>query len=109
MSSSSFFSLFFLFHGFSFTVIFSLLPSKYSLTSFLSIHGSSPFLSHLQHLDYHRDSYSEGFVDRFLSSRSMVMELFRVRMIERDFKLGGFTEYTVEDMGMGVNCLLIGF
>ena len=37
------------------------------------------------------------------------MELFRVRMIERDFKLGGFTEYTVEDMGMSVNCLLIGF
>ena len=39
----------------------------------------------------------------------MVMKLFRVKMIERDFKLGGFTKYTVEDMGMGVNCLLIDF
>ncbi|KAG9139936.1 hypothetical protein Leryth_026941, partial [Lithospermum erythrorhizon] len=34
---------------------------------------------------------------------SMVMELFGGRMIERDFKPGGFVEYMVKDMGMGVN------
>ncbi|KAL9246149.1 hypothetical protein vseg_019722 [Gypsophila vaccaria] len=34
---------------------------------------------------------------------SMAMELFGKRMIERDFKPGGFVEYMVKDMGMGVN------
>ncbi|XP_074275007.1 putative 3-hydroxyisobutyrate dehydrogenase-like 2, mitochondrial [Silene latifolia] len=34
---------------------------------------------------------------------SMVMELYGGRMIERDFKPGGFAEYMVKDMGMGVN------
>ncbi|KAK9677991.1 hypothetical protein RND81_11G180800 [Saponaria officinalis] len=34
---------------------------------------------------------------------SMVMELYGKRMIERDFKAGGFAEYMVKDMGMGVN------
>lgn len=34
---------------------------------------------------------------------SMVMELFGGRMIDRDFKAGGFAEYMVKDMGMGVD------
>lgn len=34
---------------------------------------------------------------------SMVMELFGGRMIGRDFKAGGFAEYMVKDMGMGVD------
>lgn len=34
---------------------------------------------------------------------SMVMEFFGKRMIGKDFKLGGFVEYMVKDMGMGVN------
>lgn len=34
---------------------------------------------------------------------SMVMELFGERMIKRDFKPGGFTEYMVKDLGLGVN------
>ncbi|OVA06406.1 6-phosphogluconate dehydrogenase [Macleaya cordata] len=34
---------------------------------------------------------------------SMVMELFGERMIEKDFKAGGFAEYMVKDLGMGVN------
>ncbi|KAK1374292.1 putative 3-hydroxyisobutyrate dehydrogenase-like 2, mitochondrial [Heracleum sosnowskyi] len=34
---------------------------------------------------------------------SMVMELFGERMIERDFKAGGFVEYMVKDLGMGVD------
>lgn len=34
---------------------------------------------------------------------SMVMELFGKRMIERDFKPGGFVEYMVKDLGMGVD------
>ncbi|OIT38124.1 PREDICTED: probable 3-hydroxyisobutyrate dehydrogenase-like 2, mitochondrial [Nicotiana attenuata] len=32
---------------------------------------------------------------------SMIMELFGERMIERDFRPGGFTEYIVKDLGMG--------
>ncbi|KAG5223418.1 hypothetical protein OIU76_018670 [Salix suchowensis] len=32
-----------------------------------------------------------------------VMELFGGRMIDRDFKAGGFAEYMVKDMGMGVD------
>ncbi|KAJ4717072.1 6-phosphogluconate dehydrogenase family protein [Melia azedarach] len=34
---------------------------------------------------------------------SMVMELFGDRMIEKDFRPGGFAEYMVKDMGMGVD------
>ncbi|KAK6916007.1 3-hydroxyisobutyrate dehydrogenase-like, NAD-binding domain [Dillenia turbinata] len=34
---------------------------------------------------------------------SMVMELFGKRMIERDFRPGGFAEYMVKDLGMGVD------
>lgn len=34
---------------------------------------------------------------------SMTMELFGERMIGRDFKPGGFTEYIVKDLGMGVD------
>ncbi|CAK9144942.1 unnamed protein product [Ilex paraguariensis] len=34
---------------------------------------------------------------------SMVMELFGERMIGRDFRPGGFTEYMVKDLGMGVD------
>lgn len=34
---------------------------------------------------------------------SMVMELFGERMIKRDFKPGGFAEYMVKDLGMGVD------
>lgn len=34
---------------------------------------------------------------------SMVMELFGERMIERDFKAGGYVEYMVKDLGMGVD------
>ncbi|KAL8116451.1 hypothetical protein AgCh_022811 [Apium graveolens] len=34
---------------------------------------------------------------------SMVMELFWETMIERDFKVGGFVEYMVKDLGMGVD------
>ncbi|KAF9690218.1 hypothetical protein SADUNF_Sadunf01G0172700 [Salix dunnii] len=37
------------------------------------------------------------------SAGSMVMELFGGRMIDRDFKAGGFAEYMVKDMGMGVD------
>ncbi|OMP01545.1 6-phosphogluconate dehydrogenase, NADP-binding protein [Corchorus olitorius] len=37
------------------------------------------------------------------SARSMAMELWGERMIERDFKPGGFAEYMVKDMGMGVD------
>lgn len=37
------------------------------------------------------------------SARSKVMEIFGERMIKRDFKPGGFAEYMVKDMGMGVN------
>lgn len=33
---------------------------------------------------------------------SMAMELFGGRMIERDFRPGGFAEYMVKDLGMGV-------
>ncbi|VFQ81782.1 unnamed protein product [Cuscuta campestris] len=32
---------------------------------------------------------------------SIVMELFGKRMVERDFRAGGFAEYMVKDMGMG--------
>lgn len=34
---------------------------------------------------------------------SMVMELFGERMVERDFRPGGFAEYMVKDLGMGVD------
>ncbi|CAH9081954.1 unnamed protein product [Cuscuta europaea] len=34
---------------------------------------------------------------------SMVMELFGKRMIEKDYGAGGFAEYMVKDMGMGVD------
>lgn len=34
---------------------------------------------------------------------SMVMELFGERMINKDFKPGGFAEYMVKDLGMGVD------
>ncbi|CAN0880828.1 Probable 3-hydroxyisobutyrate dehydrogenase-like 3, mitochondrial [Linum grandiflorum] len=34
---------------------------------------------------------------------SMVMELFGKRMIERDFRPGGYAEYMVKDLGMGVD------
>lgn len=34
---------------------------------------------------------------------SMVMELFGERMIGRDFRAGGFAEYMVKDLGMGVD------
>ncbi|KNA24479.1 hypothetical protein SOVF_015270 isoform B [Spinacia oleracea] len=34
---------------------------------------------------------------------SKVMELFGQRMIDRDFRPGGFAEYMVKDMGMGVD------
>ncbi|CAN4110473.1 unnamed protein product [Withania somnifera] len=34
---------------------------------------------------------------------SMVMELFGERMIERDFRPGGFTVYMVKDLGMGLD------
>ncbi|XP_022762318.1 probable 3-hydroxyisobutyrate dehydrogenase-like 2, mitochondrial [Durio zibethinus] len=34
---------------------------------------------------------------------SMAMELFGGRMIERDFKPGGFVEYMVKDLGLGVD------
>ncbi|PON60086.1 3-hydroxyisobutyrate dehydrogenase-related [Trema orientale] len=34
---------------------------------------------------------------------SMVMELFGERAIERDFRPGGFAEYMVKDLGMGVD------
>ncbi|KAJ6309123.1 hypothetical protein OIU76_018669 [Salix suchowensis] len=34
---------------------------------------------------------------------STVMELFGGRMIDRDFKAGGFAEYMVKDMGMGLD------
>lgn len=34
---------------------------------------------------------------------SMVMELFGQRMIDKDYKPGGFAEYMVKDMGMGVD------
>lgn len=33
----------------------------------------------------------------------MVMELFGERMVERDFRPGGFAEYMVKDLGMGVD------
>nr|XP_043625095.1 probable 3-hydroxyisobutyrate dehydrogenase-like 2, mitochondrial [Erigeron canadensis] len=34
---------------------------------------------------------------------SLVMELFGERMIERDFRPGGFAEYMVKDLGMGLD------
>lgn len=34
---------------------------------------------------------------------SMAMELYGERMIEKDFRPGGFAEYMVKDMGMGVD------
>ncbi|GFY90719.1 6-phosphogluconate dehydrogenase family protein [Actinidia rufa] len=34
---------------------------------------------------------------------SMVMELFGERMVGRDFRAGGFAEYMVKDLGMGVD------
>lgn len=34
---------------------------------------------------------------------SMAMELFGERMIDRDFRPGGFAEYMVKDLGMGVD------
>ncbi|KAL2513829.1 putative 3-hydroxyisobutyrate dehydrogenase-like 3 [Forsythia ovata] len=34
---------------------------------------------------------------------SMVMELFGERMIKRDFRPGGFAQYMVKDLGMGVD------
>lgn len=34
---------------------------------------------------------------------SMAMELFGERMIRRDFRPGGFAEYMVKDLGMGVD------
>ncbi|XP_057785753.1 probable 3-hydroxyisobutyrate dehydrogenase-like 3, mitochondrial [Salvia miltiorrhiza] len=34
---------------------------------------------------------------------SMVMELFGKRMITRDFRAGGFAEYMVKDLGMGLD------
>ncbi|KAM7250357.1 hypothetical protein ACFE04_022240 [Oxalis oulophora] len=34
---------------------------------------------------------------------SMVMELFGDRMIDKDFRPGGFTEYMLKDLGMGVD------
>ncbi|KAH7867056.1 hypothetical protein Vadar_028356 [Vaccinium darrowii] len=34
---------------------------------------------------------------------SMVMELFGERIVERDFRPGGFAEYMVKDLGMGVD------
>ncbi|OMO74266.1 6-phosphogluconate dehydrogenase, NADP-binding protein [Corchorus capsularis] len=37
------------------------------------------------------------------SAGSMAMELWGRRIIERDFKPGGFAEYMVKDMGMGVD------
>ncbi|KAI9187404.1 hypothetical protein LWI28_027752 [Acer negundo] len=44
-----------------------------------------------------RDAVREG------AAGSMVMELFSERMIDKDFRPGGFAEYMVKDMGMGVD------
>ena len=46
----------------------------------------------------------EAFVEavRGGAAGSMAMELFGKRMIERDFRAGGFAEYMVKDLGMGV-------
>ncbi|KAJ0725996.1 putative 6-phosphogluconate dehydrogenase-like domain superfamily [Helianthus annuus] len=33
----------------------------------------------------------------------MVMEIFGERMIGRDFRSGGFSEYMVKDLGMGLD------
>lgn len=44
-----------------------------------------------------RDAVKDG------SARSMVMEIFGQRMIDKDFRPGGFAEYMVKDMGMGVD------
>lgn len=47
--------------------------------------------------------------DKFLAAvrggaaGSMAMELFGKRMIERDFAPGGFSEYMVKDLGMGLD------
>ncbi|CAK7357038.1 unnamed protein product [Dovyalis caffra] len=48
---------------------------------------------------------ARNFVDavRTGAAGSMVMELFGERMIEGDFRAGGFAEYMVKDMGMGVD------
>ncbi|KAJ1386129.1 hypothetical protein SESBI_41047 [Sesbania bispinosa] len=47
----------------------------------------------------------EQFVDaiRNGAAGSKALELFGERMIERDFRPGGFAEYQVKDLGMGVN------
>ncbi|KAG6389823.1 hypothetical protein SASPL_151297 [Salvia splendens] len=47
----------------------------------------------------------EAFVEavRGGAAGSMAMELFGKRMIERDFRAGGFAEYMVKDLGMGVD------
>ncbi|KAG8368774.1 hypothetical protein BUALT_Bualt15G0081700 [Buddleja alternifolia] len=47
----------------------------------------------------------ERFVEaaRGGAAGSMAMELFGKRMIERDFRPGGFAEYMVKDLGMGVD------
>jgi len=37
------------------------------------------------------------------SAASKAMELFGGRMIEKDFRPGGFAEYMVKDLGMGVD------
>ncbi|XVF01135.1 hypothetical protein REPUB_Repub04eG0062300 [Reevesia pubescens] len=37
------------------------------------------------------------------SAGSMAMELYGRRMVERDFKPGGFVEYMVKDLGLGVD------
>ncbi|KAK3198449.1 hypothetical protein Dsin_021864 [Dipteronia sinensis] len=44
-----------------------------------------------------RDAVREG------TAGSMVMELFGKRMIDKDFRPGGFAEYMVKDLGMGVD------
>ncbi|KAJ1417264.1 6-phosphogluconate dehydrogenase-like, C-terminal domain superfamily [Sesbania bispinosa] len=47
----------------------------------------------------------ERFVDaiRNDAAGSKALELFGERMIQRDFRPGGFAEYQVKDLGMGVD------
>lgn len=47
------------------------------------------------------EKFVEGIRDGAAGSKAL--ELFGKRMIERDFRPGGFAEYQVKDLGMGVD------
>ncbi|KAK1593019.1 hypothetical protein Q3G72_034496 [Acer saccharum] len=63
--------------------------------------GLSEALTFAEHAGLDLKSVLNGI--RGGAEGNMIIELFGERMIERDFRSGGFVEYLVKDLGMGLD------